>query len=193
MPRRQFCREQISSAGAVELRNAVMSKFNLDLLATVTFDYPTISALSNYIASKLATAMTGMPLSVVHKGATAVATGTLPGQPGKAVTEIVGISSSVATSGIRDKGTCSFLLHKTASPFLKEGKKEPSQQTKLFLPLSNSVQISSRFCSSAAHVLLPRSHSSMDDGPLSIGRYEPLYRLCIQHAQSCRCSGGSAH
>lgn len=80
-----------------------MARFKVDLPATVTFDYPTISALSNYIASKLATTTASLTLSVTAKGATAVAPAALTGQSAP-VTEIVGISSSVAASGARDKG-----------------------------------------------------------------------------------------
>jgi Phosphopantetheine attachment site len=39
------------AAGAVELRNALTSRFGVELPATVTLDYPSISALAGYIAS----------------------------------------------------------------------------------------------------------------------------------------------
>ena len=42
-----------SPAGAVELRNALDKKFELELPATVTFDYPTIEALSSLFTSAL--------------------------------------------------------------------------------------------------------------------------------------------
>ncbi len=41
----------LDSLGAVELRNSLAASFNLQLPATVVFDYPTIEALSKYIAS----------------------------------------------------------------------------------------------------------------------------------------------
>ena len=89
-------------AGAVELRNAVISKYGIDLPATVTFDYPTISALASYITAKLAPALAG--------GMENISSGTWP-VPNTAadafkasVTEIVGISSSIAASGQRDRG-----------------------------------------------------------------------------------------
>ena len=41
----------LDSLGAVELRNALGLAFVLELSATVTFDYPTISALAGFIAS----------------------------------------------------------------------------------------------------------------------------------------------
>ena len=91
----------------MELRNAVMSRFKVELPAIITFDYPTVSALSSYIASKLAL-MEGIPGVVTHKRLTAVASA-LEDQA-VSITEIVGISSSVAASGARDKGvhTLSF-------------------------------------------------------------------------------------
>ena len=91
--------------GAVELRNAVLSKFSLELPATLTFDYPTISAMVGYIAEKLVASDQSVvarfrdPALVHH-----------PGLPNAAtpVTEVVGISSSVAASGARDRGACPF-------------------------------------------------------------------------------------
>ncbi len=41
------------TAGAVELRNSLQLKFGVELPATVVFDYPTIAALADHIASKL--------------------------------------------------------------------------------------------------------------------------------------------
>ena len=41
----------LDSLGAVELRNALGTAFSLELPATVTFDYPSVSALADYIAS----------------------------------------------------------------------------------------------------------------------------------------------
>ena len=88
-----------------------MARFQVDLPATVTFDYPTITTLSKFIASKVSPAAASMPLSISQKGATLVAPAALAGQAGP-VTEIVGISSSVAASGTKDKGALKF------TPFL---------------------------------------------------------------------------
>ena len=43
----------LDSIGAVEVRNAVASKFGIDLPATVTFDYPSVAALAGFVASRL--------------------------------------------------------------------------------------------------------------------------------------------
>jgi hypothetical protein len=40
-----------NASGAVELRNALASRFRVELPATVTLDYPSISTLAGYIAS----------------------------------------------------------------------------------------------------------------------------------------------
>ena len=40
----------LDSLGAVELRNALQSRFGVDLPATVTLDHPTIAALAQYMA-----------------------------------------------------------------------------------------------------------------------------------------------
>ncbi len=44
----------LDSIGAVELRNAVTAKFGVELPATVTFDYPSATALAGFIASRTA-------------------------------------------------------------------------------------------------------------------------------------------
>lgn len=51
----------MDSLGAVELRNTLETQFSLDLPATLTFDYPTISALAGYLASHL------MPVSMSER------------------------------------------------------------------------------------------------------------------------------
>lgn len=43
----------LDSLGAVELRNALIDRFKIDLPATITFDYPTISSLSSHIVASL--------------------------------------------------------------------------------------------------------------------------------------------
>jgi hypothetical protein len=43
----------LDSLGAVELRNALGAKFGADLPATLTFDYPSISALAGFLAPQL--------------------------------------------------------------------------------------------------------------------------------------------
>lgn len=53
MPHNQPLMEAgLDSLAAVELRNALGAKLNVDLPATVTFDYPSIGALAGFIASK---------------------------------------------------------------------------------------------------------------------------------------------
>jgi acyl carrier protein len=46
----------LDSLGAVELRNALTSRFEISLPATVTFDHSTLAALSTFIARQLAPA-----------------------------------------------------------------------------------------------------------------------------------------
>ena len=44
----------LDSIGAVEVRNAMASRFGVELPATVTFDYPTVASMAGFIASKAA-------------------------------------------------------------------------------------------------------------------------------------------
>jgi hypothetical protein len=44
----------LDSLGAVELRNNISSAFGVDLPATATLDFPTISALAVYLAGVIA-------------------------------------------------------------------------------------------------------------------------------------------
>lgn len=44
----------LDSLGSVELRNSLASRFNVELPATATIDYPTVAALARFIASQLA-------------------------------------------------------------------------------------------------------------------------------------------
>lgn len=44
----------MDSLAAVELRNAVSQKFGVVLPVTVTFDYPTASALAGFVATQVA-------------------------------------------------------------------------------------------------------------------------------------------
>lgn len=43
----------LESLAAVELRNAVAAQFGVQLPATVAFDYPTLSALADFVSERL--------------------------------------------------------------------------------------------------------------------------------------------
>lgn len=43
----------LDSLGAVELRSALCAKFGIELPATLTFDHPSITAISSYVSSVL--------------------------------------------------------------------------------------------------------------------------------------------
>ena len=76
-------------AGSVELHNAVNSQFDIDLPATVSFDYPTIAALAGYIATRAAPAQQApAPLGA--------SLATRPAAQQGGVTDIVGWAASTA-------------------------------------------------------------------------------------------------
>lgn len=73
LPNRLDSRTQagLDSLAAVELRNAVSQKFGVVLPVTVTFDYPTASALAGFVATQVAPVVaTGLdsPRSVLSVG-----------------------------------------------------------------------------------------------------------------------------
>ena len=47
-----FMEAGLDSLGAVELRNGLSTRFNIDLPATVIFDFPTINLLAEYLGSQ---------------------------------------------------------------------------------------------------------------------------------------------
>ena len=61
----------LDSLGAVELRTNLADRFNLDLPATLTFDYPTVAALSAFLSSQ------AQPMAAQEYGTAAMSTLTL--------------------------------------------------------------------------------------------------------------------
>ena len=43
----------LDSLGAVELRNSLATRYSLDLPASLIFDYPTVAALSSFLAASI--------------------------------------------------------------------------------------------------------------------------------------------
>lgn len=55
----------LDSLSAAELRNTISTAFGSELPATVMFDYPTLDALTNYVAEHLApSSRRGLPLLI---------------------------------------------------------------------------------------------------------------------------------
>ena len=46
----------LDSLGAVELRNAISGHFQLDVPATLTFDYPSLASMAGFLAPQLGAA-----------------------------------------------------------------------------------------------------------------------------------------
>lgn len=63
----------MDSLGAVELRNSIQTRFGIELPATVTFDYPTATAMASYISSQRAPLPTHAPQSVSYFNTAALA------------------------------------------------------------------------------------------------------------------------
>ena len=56
----------LDSVGSVEVRNAVASRFGVELPATVTFDYPSVEALAAYVVGRMAPAIAAPQVSSLH-------------------------------------------------------------------------------------------------------------------------------
>jgi acyl carrier protein len=62
----------LDSLAAVELRNAIGAKFGIELPATAMFDYPTLDALSRFVAQRTEPAqpaVSTLPVAAVDAGA----------------------------------------------------------------------------------------------------------------------------
>ena len=49
----------MDSLAAIELRNNIQARFDIDVPATITFDHPNIEALANYINNRMSTPRAG--------------------------------------------------------------------------------------------------------------------------------------
>lgn len=95
----------LDSLGAVELRNAVTAKFGIELSATATIDYPTAAALASYLAAHMAPEL-GLAAVGAARGTWAQG---VSGEGDRAArlstTDIVGMSSVLASPPTSDAGT----------------------------------------------------------------------------------------
>ena len=48
-----FMEAGLDSLGALELRNTLATRYSLDLPASLVFDYPTVAALSSFLAASM--------------------------------------------------------------------------------------------------------------------------------------------
>ena len=86
-PEQSLMEAGVDSLGAVDLRNALMAHYNLELPATATFDFPTVAAMAQHIVASMATSNETAPIwqdnAVVEH---------VYGPPTSAAVQIVGLS-----------------------------------------------------------------------------------------------------
>ena len=96
----------LDSLSAVELRNSLAGKYNLELPATLMFDYPSITALSAYIADAaggLAPDAT-VTISVSPYRQPASDAGAHSRQPGRRTTEVIGMAAKYPGDAVSAAG-----------------------------------------------------------------------------------------
>ena len=107
----------LDSLGAVDLRNALVARFGLELPATATFDFPTIAAMAQYIAARMAPSQISEPAwhdSAIVEDAY--------GPPTKAAVQVVGLACTYPGKLLR------------ASPLRSMVAPNPAAGCKLLLP-----------------------------------------------------------
>ena len=70
----------VCAVGAVDLRNAIASRYSINLPATIIYDYPSPAALTVYLAAQLATKSTSSTASITPAAELDMSTGTMPEQ-----------------------------------------------------------------------------------------------------------------
>lgn len=90
-------------AGAVELRNTLVSQFGVELPATATFDYPTVAALAAFIASQGAAPAAAQQITEIDDGL--VAGDADSGASAPAAAEIDGIRYPLRAGCYKGQGT----------------------------------------------------------------------------------------
>ncbi len=130
----------LDSLGAVELRNSLESRFGITLPGTLVFDYPTVAALSGFIASRLqpaaATAEAAGPLDLFSVGTGAmVAAGPVVGPQPLAV---AALATRSPKASYREESVCfePFVSHALVSGRLRHN----THASLCLLPLQGALR-----------------------------------------------------
>ncbi len=100
----------LDSLAAVDLRNALIARFSIELPATAIFDFPTVAALAQHIAVQMAPRQVSEParqdIAIVEQDY---------GPPTKSAVQVVGLACTYPGESVHDQSPGSLMAPTSAA------------------------------------------------------------------------------